>query len=70
MIDYDKYKRNCFWLSEGNDMGAILHFCDWQLNEEGRIWPFYECPEDCDKYITREEAKTVILSWLENNRNK
>ena len=69
MIDYDKYKRDCFWLDETNDMGAILHLCDHCRDEDGWLRVIYECPKDCDKYITREEAKTVILSWLENNGN-
>ena len=69
MIDYDKYIYDCFWLTETNDMGAILHLCDHCKDEDGWHRVIYECPKDCDKYITREEAKTVILSWLENNRN-
>lgn len=68
MTDYDKYKRDCFWLCETNDMGAIIHLCDWQ-RKDGSLWPFDECPEDCKKYISREEAKIVVISWLENNGN-
>lgn len=64
------YKDDCFWLDESRDMGAILYLCDHCKDEDGWHHPIHECQKDCDKYITREEAKTVILSWLENNRNK
>jgi hypothetical protein len=69
-MDYSGFKTDCFWLVESNDMGAILHLCDHCKDENGWYRVIYECLEDCDKYITREEAKTVILSWLENNGNK
>lgn len=65
-----KYKYDCFWLDESRDMGATLYLCDHCKDEDGWYYPIHECQEGCDKYITREEAKKVILSWLENNRNK
>lgn len=69
-MDYSDLKTDCFWLDETNDMGAILHFCDHCKDEDGWHRVIHKCQEDCDKYITREEVKTIILSWLENNRNK
>jgi len=63
MIDYNKYKRDCYWLEEGNDMNAILHFCKWG-REDGRAWPFDECRQDCEKYITKEEADAIIIRQL------
>ena len=69
-MDYSGFKRDCFWLDETNDMGAILHLCDHCKDESGWYRVIHDCPKDCDKYITRKEAKTIILSWLENNGNK
>lgn len=62
-MNYENYKRDCHWLEESNDMSAILHFCRWQ-EKHGRSWPFDKCPEDCEKYITKEEANAIIIHHL------
>jgi hypothetical protein len=66
---YSGLKTDCFWLDESKDMGATLYLCDHCKDEDGWYRVIHECQEDCNKYITREKAKAVILSWLENNGN-
>ena len=51
-------------------MNATLYFCEHCIDETGWHVPIHECVKNCNKYINKEEAKRIVLSWQENNRNK
>jgi len=57
-----KYKYDCFWLEDLNDMGASLYFCYANRSEEEEIVPIDSCPEECKKYIQLDEARVIIRS--------
>lgn len=69
-MNYSVFKNDCFWFYESQDMNATLYFCEHCIDETGWHVPIHECAKNCNKYINKEEAKRIVLSWQENNRNK
>lgn len=52
-----KYKEDCYFYGETNDMGATIRFCTREKIEWGH------CPcEKCDRFLSKEEVDRVARS--------
>lgn len=52
-----KYKEDCYFYGETNDMGAIIRFCTRDKIE----WGYCPC-EKCEQFLSKEEVDRVARS--------
>ncbi len=64
-LDYasSKYKEDCYFYNETNDMGAKIRFCTRKEIE----WGYCPC-EKCDHFLSKEEADIIIRSALNKTK--
>jgi len=64
-LESSKYKEDCYFYGETQDMGAIIRFC----TREEIKWGYCPC-EKCDRFLSKEEVDKVARSMQEGLNGK
>lgn len=60
-----KYKEDCYFYGETNDMGAIIRFCTRDKIE----WGYCPC-EKCEQFLSKEEVDRVARNIFKTEQTK
>ena len=64
----EKYNEDCFWFDRIQDMQASEPICNYETE-----FPKYyikECPKDCIYYIERQEAESLLRTYVTRINSK
>lgn len=64
------YHTDCFWYHDTKNKNIIVHFCDWNEDEEGYPIPIDCCPLYCKDYINIDEVKLITALWQNREREE